>query len=61
MKKRKAPTGFVHEKCECGHCRCQHQSNYAACLATGCECGRYDWPGVTSVLPHDHAIAQARP
>lgn len=42
-----------HERCECGHCRCEHAAGYAACCC--CECDRYTWPGSGAELPADHA------
>lgn len=42
-----------HEKCECGHCRCQHISGFAECEKCT-RCVRYTWPGPGADLPANH-------
>ena len=47
-----------HEKCVCGHCRCQHDSWYQGCDLCP-KCIRYTWPGQGADLPANHARATA--
>jgi hypothetical protein len=43
-----------HEKCTCGHCRCAHRAGFEDCLAKGCACARYTWPGKGADLDPRH-------
>lgn len=43
-----------HERCTCGHCRCQHDGGYADCNVKRCTCIRYTWPGGNANLPDGH-------
>jgi hypothetical protein len=50
-----------HERCDCGHCRCEHDAGYGACCAPRdhgtqtCRCVRYTWPGPGASMSEDHA------
>lgn len=48
-----------HERCECGHCRCEHAAGFERCLCCGCM--RYTWPGKGADLPADHHRAATQP
>jgi hypothetical protein len=45
-----------HERCECGHCRCEHAgiTGHLGCSAAKCDCIRYTWPGADADLPANH-------
>lgn len=51
--------GMHHERCECGHCRCEHTSGFQRCEACT-KCIRYTWPGPGADLPTNHALARRR-
>ena len=63
MRKSKAPAqvdgGLLvknHERCTCGHCRCEHQHGFGPCTVEHSQaCDRYTWPGPGATLPADHA------
>jgi hypothetical protein len=46
-------TAIHHERCRCGHCRCQHISGFAEC-GKCTACIRYTWPGPGADLPPNH-------
>lgn len=48
-----------HERCTCGHCRCEHYSGYQECRADRV-CIRYSWPGSGADLKPDHFRAKLR-
>lgn len=52
--------GMHHERCECGHCRCQHTSGFEGCQACR-KCIRYTWPGRGADLPADHLTGTRPP
>ena len=49
-----------HERCTCGHCRCEHAGGFQGCTRDAA-CMRYTWPGKGADLPADHALGKAKP
>ena len=50
-----------HERCTCGHCRCDHASGFQGCEVKRCACARYTWPGPGAKVPANHRARQHFP